>query len=308
MPLQEVLDKVKNATPKKKGVKHNPKKPACGKIRLTEAVGWGKREKESFKDMQRAIANTVLIGHPRDDHQLLVFTDASKDSWGGTITQVPAKQWEEMTQESRLRKPGEDSPPDCAEAPTTRTIAAMDHTPLAFISGKFSGAQLRWKIIEKEAFALKEIMMKFQFLMWRTRGVVVLHHRRRLQMSPPPEDLLHFRWGLPQSGSSQSPCGTSGVPPTHARAHSRRICRRGKPKQKHYLIGRRRDLHLLRGGAAVSVTDAPCGSVCPSQGSYAAHGHTQQTWGGCREGEEKHGRTNLKQGCGLAGIWASLVT
>ncbi|GMF48751.1 unnamed protein product [Phytophthora fragariaefolia] len=55
----------------------------------------------------------------------------SEHHWGAVVTQIPLDQ-------------------------VDRPLADEDHAPSMFLSGAFSGAAIRWAIIEKEAFALVE--------------------------------------------------------------------------------------------------------------------------------------------------------
>jgi RNase H-like domain found in reverse transcriptase len=43
-------------------------------------------------------------------------------------------------------------------------IEEQDHQPLAFLSGEFKGAQLRWTVPEKEYFALVDTVTKVNYL------------------------------------------------------------------------------------------------------------------------------------------------
>jgi RNase H-like domain found in reverse transcriptase len=40
----------------------------------------------------------------------------------------------------------------------------QDHQPLAFLSGEFKGAQLRWTVPEKEGFSIVDTVTKINFL------------------------------------------------------------------------------------------------------------------------------------------------
>jgi hypothetical protein len=40
----------------------------------------------------------------------------------------------------------------------------QDHQPLAFLSGEFKGAQLRWTVPEKESFAIFDTVTKVDYL------------------------------------------------------------------------------------------------------------------------------------------------
>jgi hypothetical protein len=41
----------------------------------------------------------------------------------------------------------------------------QDHQPLAFLSGEFKGAQLRWTVPEKEGFAIDDTVTKVDHLL-----------------------------------------------------------------------------------------------------------------------------------------------
>jgi RNase H-like domain found in reverse transcriptase len=41
----------------------------------------------------------------------------------------------------------------------------QDHQPLAFLSGEFKGAQLRWTVPQKEGFAIVDTMTKVDYLL-----------------------------------------------------------------------------------------------------------------------------------------------
>ena len=65
-----------------------------------------------------------------------VFTDASDDFWGLVITQIP---------------------PEEKHLP----VHEQAHRPLAFVSGRFRGAQTRWAIIDKEAYLIGEVLPRY---------------------------------------------------------------------------------------------------------------------------------------------------
>jgi hypothetical protein len=43
-------------------------------------------------------------------------------------------------------------------------VEEQDHQPLAFFSGEFKGAQLRWTVPEKECFAIVDTVTKMDYL------------------------------------------------------------------------------------------------------------------------------------------------
>ena len=77
------------------------------------------------------MANKVTLSHPNPEHEVCWFTDASNKHWGLVETQVP--------------------PEDIGQP-----LVIQRHQPLACLDGSFSGAQLHWCVIEKEAFPIME--------------------------------------------------------------------------------------------------------------------------------------------------------
>ena len=54
----------------------------------------------------------------------------------------------------------------------------MRHEPLGFVSGAFKNAQLRWPIVDKEAFAIVSTCRRMEYLLWD--GFVVYCDHRNL--------------------------------------------------------------------------------------------------------------------------------
>ena len=119
------------------------------------SVGWDERHDECVRKTKDALLCIVPLAHPRADHMVCLFTDASQDFWGACATQVPLL----------------DAPKDPSE---------QDHVPLAFLSGKFTGAQLRWPIIEKEAYAIVESCKRLEYLLQRPGGFQLYTDHRNL--------------------------------------------------------------------------------------------------------------------------------
>ena len=118
LPLREVLNEVLSRHPKRN-------KRQAKKVPLKEA-GWTAETSKHFQCLIEALKNIVTLAYPRDDFDMCVFTDANDYTWSSMVTQVP---------------------PEDAHKP----IAERAHEPLAFLSGAFKGAALRWSVIEKEA-------------------------------------------------------------------------------------------------------------------------------------------------------------
>ncbi|KAH9114827.1 hypothetical protein LEN26_013016 [Aphanomyces euteiches] len=119
-PLRRLLDVAVKAA-------GSSKKKALARVALS-LVGWSQDHAACFEDVKSALANVVPLSHPRSDMEVCVFTDASDKFWGAVATQIPSED---------LSLPLED----------------QRHEPLAFLSGRFTGASQRWPIVEKEAYA-----------------------------------------------------------------------------------------------------------------------------------------------------------
>lgn len=103
-------------------------KRAVSSVNLN-SLGWTDAHSSAFNDCKNAILNRTTLAHRDSTKRLCLYTDASESHWSGILTQVPYAQ---------LHLPHAD----------------QDHEPLAFHSGRFSGAQVAWSTIEKEAFSV----------------------------------------------------------------------------------------------------------------------------------------------------------
>lgn len=90
--------------------------------------------------MQQAVEHQVTLAHRDANQRLCVYTDASDFLRSGIVTQVP--------------------PIDIS-----KPYAKQRHQPLAFLSGHFSGPQIRWSILEKEAFAIMATTERMHWLL-----------------------------------------------------------------------------------------------------------------------------------------------
>ena len=57
----------------------------------------------------------------------------------------------------------------------------QDHEPLAFISGAFKGASLRWSTVEKEGYAIVASCKRLDYLLQRPGGFTICTDHRNLQ-------------------------------------------------------------------------------------------------------------------------------
>jgi RNase H-like domain found in reverse transcriptase len=81
----------------------------------------GPVEQAAFKYLQAAIMESLTLAFPDPDKRICVLKDASDRFYAGLMTQVHEEQLDLQMEE-------------------------QDHQPLAFLSGEFKGAQLRWTV------------------------------------------------------------------------------------------------------------------------------------------------------------------
>lgn len=136
-PLSEFLEKVYNATGKRT-------RQAAARI-LLSTLDWGKTEQDAFDRCKAAVEQQVTLAHRDISRRLCVYTDASDLIWSGIVTQVP---------------------------PEDLSLPHVDqrHQPLSFLSGHFTGPQLGWSTLEKEAFAIMATVERMHWLLATTDG------------------------------------------------------------------------------------------------------------------------------------------
>ena len=116
-------------------------------------VGWNDTHMASFVATKDALHQMVTLAHPDPDKAFCLFPDASHRSWGSVLTQIPRSQ--------------EDLP-----------VVDQDHEPLAFISGAFKGASLRWSTVEKEGYAIVASFKRMDGLLQRPGGFTICTDHR----------------------------------------------------------------------------------------------------------------------------------
>jgi RNase H-like domain found in reverse transcriptase/Reverse transcriptase (RNA-dependent DNA polymerase) len=130
-PLQATLAKVFE------GKSRGTKKAAAAVSRLHI---WGPEEQATFKDLQAAIMDSMTLAFPDPVKRICVLNDASDRFYAGLLTQIDEEQLDLSMEE-------------------------QDHQPLAFLSGEFKGAQLRWTVPEKEGFAIVDTVTIVEYLL-----------------------------------------------------------------------------------------------------------------------------------------------
>ena len=57
--------------------------------KISIADEWGAEHEESFANIQTQLGASVKIAHPKREHSMCLFTDASDAHWAAILTQVP---------------------------------------------------------------------------------------------------------------------------------------------------------------------------------------------------------------------------
>jgi RNase H-like domain found in reverse transcriptase len=100
---------------------------------------WGKEHTASFETLKQQLTDQVKLSYPKEDYDLVLCTDASATNWSGVMTQVPKDQLDQPLEEQQ-------------------------HEPLGFLSESFGGPSKSWPIVEKEAYAVVEAMIRFEHI------------------------------------------------------------------------------------------------------------------------------------------------
>ncbi|KAF0711038.1 hypothetical protein As57867_005399, partial [Aphanomyces stellatus] len=148
-PLTELLERVFAASGGKRT------KQAAASVLLAD-VGWSDVHVECLAKTKAVLGNVVELCHPDPLQRICVFADASEGHWGSVITQVPPDQ---------LQRP----------------FDAQNHQPLMFLSGTFTGAAGRWAIVEKEAYAIVETLVRADYLLHPAAGFNLYTDHRNLK-------------------------------------------------------------------------------------------------------------------------------
>ncbi|KAG8181415.1 hypothetical protein JTE90_023578 [Oedothorax gibbosus] len=93
-------------------------------------ITWTTDTTQAFNDCKTKLANAALLAHPHPNAQLVLHTDASSYTVGGTLNQVV---------------------PD--QTPNTQ--------PLAFFSAKLTAAQQKWSTFDRELYAIYAAIRHF---------------------------------------------------------------------------------------------------------------------------------------------------
>lgn len=112
---------------------------------LQVTISWTEMERAAYAAAIAAIGHSAMMTFPTEDDDLCVFCDASMHGYGIVVTSVHA--WD-----------------------PARSVQEQDHSLVVCKGGIFREAQLRWPIIEKEAFPIITACSELKYLLLRRKG------------------------------------------------------------------------------------------------------------------------------------------
>ncbi|KAG4062024.1 hypothetical protein PC123_g3135 [Phytophthora cactorum] len=165
-PLQKRMDQALASTKR-------TKRAAAG-IELELTV----EERQALDDMKEMLASAATLDFPEDSATTCLFTDASDTGWSVIVTQV-------VNFDSKV--------------PATD----QQHRLLQYLSGTFTGSQLHWTVIEKEAFPIVMACDKLDYLLLRPEPFrMYCDHRNLIHVFAPHESVKKhikgklLRWAM----------------------------------------------------------------------------------------------------------------
>lgn len=95
-----------------------------------------------------SLRQSVKLAFPKKDNEVCVFTDAYEEFWAGIVLQTSKNQLQQMMQTQK-------------------------HEPMAFVGGKFVGAQRNETTYEKEGYAIAQTFKRMIYWLWGTLIVIL---------------------------------------------------------------------------------------------------------------------------------------
>ncbi|CEP03568.1 hypothetical protein PBRA_009453 [Plasmodiophora brassicae] len=191
-PLQAIIDEAHAELRRIQPDLRNVQSSSASSMGLID-LGWNTVHSQAFEDLRFALINHVQLAYPKPDYQTCLFTDASEVAWSAVITQIPREDIALPVHEQR-------------------------HEPLAFYGKRFSGSELRWPIVEKEAAAIIYATERGDFLLQTSRPFLTYCDHRNLTyiFNPDSEVKKHTaqklqRWALHLQGFDYEIREISGV-------------------------------------------------------------------------------------------------
>ena len=131
------------------------------KARKSSKLAWTPEGLVAFEALRELIANCPLLHFPNDTSPIILRTDASDYGIGGVLFQ---------------------------------TIDGVQH-PIAFVSKSLTEVQLRWSVIQKEAYAIFHCCSQLDYLLRDRRFIIQTDHRNLTYMQKNTNSMV-IRWSI----------------------------------------------------------------------------------------------------------------
>lgn len=149
----------------------------------TVSVTWNSEDTEAYKHFLNTLASSATLSFPDDGAIVCLSSDASDRGWAVVLTQV--KDWKDAV-----------------------PVHEQNHQLLICKGGSFTGSQLGWSVVEKEAYPLVFASVELDYLLQRRLGYrIFTDHANLIQIFCPDRDLKKHvrgklqRWALKLSST-----------------------------------------------------------------------------------------------------------
>ena len=132
-----------------------------GKLKKRTSLTWSPEGIKAFEDLRYLIANCPLLHFPDETSPITLRTDASDYGVGGVLFQ---------------------------------TVAEIEN-PVAFVSKSFTEVQLRWSVIQKEAYAIFHCCTTLDYLLRDRKFVIQTDHRNLIYLRKNTNSMV-IRWDI----------------------------------------------------------------------------------------------------------------
>ena len=124
--------------------------------------GWTSTHDKAWEDLKLALINIIRLSHRDRKKQLILVTDACNTGWAALICQCA---------KDKMNLPADQRP----------------YEPLMCLGGNFSGSELNWNTIEKEAYAIKRAIDREWHLFDDGTELLILTDNKNLESVYDPD-------------------------------------------------------------------------------------------------------------------------
>ncbi|POM67205.1 Hypothetical protein PHPALM_16832 [Phytophthora palmivora] len=146
------------------------------------ALSWTEEERANYSHVLQFIANAAKLYFPEEQTTVCLMTDASDHGYAIILTQV--RKWQEQV-----------------------AVEDQKHELLICQGGIFRGAQIRWSVVEKEAYPVVKACVSLDYILEREQGFKVFcDHSNLIQIFSPSESIKKHTRGKLLRWASRISC------------------------------------------------------------------------------------------------------